>query len=683
MAEPSLEGLRLALLDGQGFSIRRSDDSESFNPLALPTHRIKAIEIDDARYIGRGESARLEFSPWLNALVGGRGTGKSTAIHALRLAARREHELANLEERSEPRLTFERFNRVPSHRMDKGGLQGSTEIRCTMMRDGVRHRLRWRQDGDGTVVEDDAGSGDWKPSLAQTVTPERFPVRIFSQRQIAALAGENQQALLQVIDEAAKTSRLHADLEEARNRFFASRTRIRELDGKLGRWDDLVVQRQDVERKLKRFEDAGHSMILAAFGRRRRQRTEADRQFEVSEEVAERIKALAAALHPEDLPDRLFDEGSEEDRQAVSIMAALAAGVRMAARDLRDAAKRLREIAEAQRKELSNSAWQAAVEQASNDYETLVVTLRGEGITDPNEYGRLVQDRQRIDSELKRLESLQAERDRLTEQSKAQLRKILETRRAVSATRDAFLSGTLAQNNFVRIRSRTYGDDPRVIERSLREKLDVLDDRFPNDILVMEDDCPKRGWVAGLLYGLPEDPTKRCSEIERRIEHFKQKMHDACLGQGGFGERFNNYLQREFERRPERLDSVLTWFPEDGLWVEYSRRGDGTDFQPIAQASAGQRSAAMLAFLLAHGEEPLVLDQPEDDLDNHLIYDLVVRQMRENKLRRQIIVATHNPNIVVNGDAEMLHALDFGSGQCRVVQSGSPQEEAMREEVCG
>ena len=48
---------------------------------------------------------------------------------------------------------------------------------------------------------------------------------------------------------------------------------------------------------------------------------------------------------------------------------------------------------------------------------------------------------------------------------------------------------------------------------------------------------------------------------------------------------------------------------------------------------AGQRSAAMLAFLLAHGEEPLVLDQPEDDLDNHLIYDLVVRQIRENKLQ--------------------------------------------------
>ena len=90
----------------------------------------------------------------------------------------------------------------------------------------------------------------------------------------------------------------------------------------------------------------------------------------------------------------------------------------------------------------------------------------------------------------------------------------------------------------------------------------------------------------------------------------------------------------------------------------------------------------MLAFLLAHGEEPLVLDQPEDDLDNHLIYDLIVRQIRENKLRRQIIVVTHNPNIVVNGDAEMLHVLDFIEGQCKVVQYGSLQQIAIREEIC-
>ena len=52
-------------------------------------------------------------------------------------------------------------------------------------------------------------------------------------------------------------------------------------------------------------------------------------------------------------------------------------------------------------------------------------------------------------------------------------------------------------------------------------------------------------------------------------------------------------------------DSLLYWFPEDGLDVEYSRTGDGKNFTPITQGSAGQRAAAMLAFLLAHSEKPL------------------------------------------------------------------------------
>ena len=190
----------------------------------------------------------------------------------------------------------------------------------------------------------------------------------------------------------------------------------------------------------------------------------------------------------------------------------------------------------------------------------------------------------------------------------------------------------------------------------------------------------RRGATRRLDGGLdgPQSPQK----VEARIQALKDRFADACAGWKEFGGHFNNYLVRECGRSPGFLDKLLTWFPEDALQVEYSRTGEGTDFHPIVQASDGQRSAAMLAFLLAHGDEPLVLDQPEDDLDNHLIYDLVVRQMQENKRRRQIIVVTHNPNIVVNGDAEMLHVLDFRGGQCRVVQGGALQDASLREEVC-
>ena len=82
------------------------------------------------------------------------------------------------------------------------------------------------------------------------------------------------------------------------------------------------------------------------------------------------------------------------------------------------------------------------------------------------------------------------------------------------------------------------------------------------------------------------------------------------------------------------------------------------------------------------GEPWIILDQPEDDLDNRLIYDLIVRQLRNIKSKRQVIVVTHNANIVVNGDAEFVLALDSAGGQTQQVASGSLQDAGLRSEIC-
>ena len=682
MARPSLEGLRLALLDGGGFSIRRSDEAEALDPFARPGHFVEAIEIDEARYMGRGKPSRLEFHPAFNVLVGGRGTGKSTVVHALRIASGRERELQNLDKASDPRVTFERFNRVPADRRSRGGLTERTVIRWTVMRDGVRHRVTWRRQENTISVEEDAGDSNWRAAAVQAVTPTRFPLRMFGQGQIAALAGENQQPLLQVIDDAADVAELRRALGEACQAFYASRARIREVEGQLVRRDGLVDEQQDVGRKLARFEDAGDRDVLAAYRQRNRQRREVDRQFEAAASMPARIEELVGELVADDLPDGLFVPDSADAPDVLDIVGRLAAGVDEAADRLRAAAQGLRDAIETQRAVLEKSDWRTVVDKARADYEKLVGDLRAEGVDDPSEYGRLVQERQRLDAEIERLDSLREERDRLIEQSRSRLQAVGAARRAVSDARIAFLENALARNRFVRIRSRLYGGNPQVVERSLRDALGVTDDRYREDILVMEGDRARKGEVARLLAGLPEDPDQRREAMEQRIERLKERMVAATAGNGDFGVFLNNYFQLECGERPELLDRLLTWFPEDELDVEYSRRGDGTDFRPIEQASAGQRSAAMLAFLLAHGEEPLVLDQPEDDLDNHLIYDLVVRQIRENKARRQLIVVTHNPNVVVNGDAEMLHVLDFRRGQCVVDRSGSLQDRELREEVC-
>ena len=681
MEKPSLEGLRLALLDGGGFSIRRSDELEPFDPFKTPEHFIEAVQIEDAQYMGLGQPAKLNFNPWFNALVGGRGTGKSTVVHTLRLAMRRELKSGDSEAIGHSRATFNAFNQIYDEQAGLGGLRNQTKIQLTVRRDGIPHRVLWRQGGGGTVVEEFSESEGWKKSATQTVTSDRFPMRIFSQGQIAELASEDRQELLDVIDEAAGVDALAVKLDQARSSFYATRAQIREIDDRLKRRDGLMIELEDVGRKLSRIEESGHAAILTAYRLRDRQSREVERQFKSAESAAQQIDDLAQDFLPEDIPDGTFNEDAEEDRKALESMTAIADAMRESSQILRDAANRLRQTTLERRDALAQSNWQTAMTQASASYENLVASLREEGVADPSEYGRLVQDRQRLDGELARIESEREERDRLIKQSQEQLKSVLESRRAMSDARTKYLSTALAQNGYVRIRIRPYGDVPRVVARSLREALGILDDRFQSDILVADEDT-SRGCIAQLLECLPSNYDKRRPKFETRLENLKQRFKSACKGQGDFSRRFINNLHNQFKQNPEFLDKLLTWFPEDGLTVEYSRYGNGKGFRPISQGSAGQRAAAMLAFLLAHGNEPLILDQPEDDLDNHLIYDLVVRQIQENKRRRQIIVVTHNPNIVVNGDAEMLHALDFQQEQCVVGQSGSLQDKDMREKIC-
>jgi energy-coupling factor transporter ATP-binding protein EcfA2 len=686
MGSPSLEGLRLALLDGNDVSIRRSDDAASgYSPYATPDHFIERVEIVSARYMGREATERLGFSPWFNALVGGRGTGKSTIVHFLRLAYRREGELARLGDIESVARTFERFNHSPKSRDDHGGLSGDnvTSVQVVVVRDGERYRLSWRQDGQGPAVEEEDGAG-WRPSSSQTITAERFPLRLFSQGQIAALSTEGTHALLDLIDQTVGAHTEKAAIQEEERRFLALRASVRDLAGKVAGRDALNVQLADVRRKLDRFEQQHHAEVLKAYQLRTRQEREIARQFDAAAEFAKRIDSLASELAPDDVPAGLFDEGNTADGSAIDLLNRLRDQVHRAAESVRATGKALADAVNGERDAITSTAWNSELQKTKLVYGDLIAALKAQGVADPSEYGKLVQDRQRLEGELAKLDSLERQRHQVETQAQDALGMLGAARRRLSDKRSDFLQQTLANNPFVRIVLEPYGRDPRVIERSLREVLGAQDDRFSDDILIVDAQGPKSGAVAGLIDKLPDDYEAARLDVEERLQALRASLKEGCEGLGklNFGGHFGNYLERQFKQRPEFLDRILVWYPDDSLKVEYSPKGDGSGFRPIGQASAGQRAAAMLAFLLAHGGEPIILDQPEDDLDNHLIYDLVVKQIRGGKHRRQIIAITHNPNVVVNGDAEMIHALDFRRGQCRVVERGCLQEKPMREEIC-
>jgi len=86
-------------------------------------------------------------------------------------------------------------------------------------------------------------------------------------------------------------------------------------------------------------------------------------------------------------------------------------------------------------------------------------------------------------------------------------------------------------------------------------------------------------------------------------------------------------------------------------------------FREIDDLSTGQQSTAVLHLLLLDNQDPLILDQPEDNLDNAFIAERIVAELRKAKLSRQFLFATHNANIPVFGDAEWIGVLSVEDGK--------------------
>jgi hypothetical protein len=88
--------------------------------------------------------------------------------------------------------------------------------------------------------------------------------------------------------------------------------------------------------------------------------------------------------------------------------------------------------------------------------------------------------------------------------------------------------------------------------------------------------------------------------------------------------------------------------------------GETENWQTLEALSTGQKATAVLLLLLLESEAPLIVDQPEDDLDNRFITDGVVPTMKSEKRKRQFFFSTHNANIPVLGDAELIIGLSTG-----------------------
>ena len=126
------------------------------------------------------------------------------------------------------------------------------------------------------------------------------------------------------------------------------------------------------------------------------------------------------------------------------------------------------------------------------------------------------------------------------------------------------------------------------------------------------------------------------------------------LDNAGFTAKEKIALARQIQP-PAWLD-LLLFDLKDLPVFEYQVRAD--DFMPFENASPGQHATALLSILLLQDGPPLIIDQPEDDLNMKIIND-IVETLWQAKTHRQVIFTSHNANLVVNGDAEFIICCDY------------------------
>jgi len=155
----------------------------------------------------------------------------------------------------------------------------------------------------------------------------------------------------------------------------------------------------------------------------------------------------------------------------------------------------------------------------------------------------------------------------------------------------------------------------------------------------------------------------------------------------------NNYLDFFSELKNDifSISNNVFWIGELRAWatrielfgLEFNinnREQNGNKkpiYKQVKELSLGQKVVAMLSFVLSYSEyskdyTPLLIDQPEDNLDNQYIYKNLVKDLRDMKGKRQVIIATHSSTIVTNAKAEQVIIMESDNEHGWIKETGYP-----------
>lgn len=677
LTTPDLQGLKLALAEPE-LSICRSDKSAGY-PQAFPKHWIQTLSMQGLDK--RRKPLTIDFNPWLNTIIGGRGSGKSSVVECLRLALGRGDEAKKmLEPEHEVSKAIGRFR--------EGMVRPTTELKVTVSGAGEMggvYRYDWTP--SGTLVQrPDADSPEqWTPTrIDSQAIPREFPVRIFSQKQIHALANKPE-GLLAYFDEPGKAhnqthqAATQREIAQLTSDFKRSRARLRQLREELKNWPQVKDQLAQIEQSLAAYARQGVSDTLLTLQKlRAEKRALTDFQTGLAHDVQQAASSVATPTLAEwqiRLPENASPEAAALAQTWHLARDALASQWQAIAGQL----KALQQRAHALQAAPEFAAWTAhstTMEQHCLQALEQVKTQLGGQLL---QVGVLQQQKEQLEQrdKLYAAKNLRLQEER--ELAANAYQDLIKAHSRITQARQAFVQSVVGDDGqaLLKITFQTAAQYDEKSKEALRGLLKLNGNAdYANGFLGSLDDEASTGIISAM------------AKAPERLHEFKKALQDLVskplepprkiLEAPVYGSRIQEALKSLSD---EQLDSLWTWFPEDRVDIKF-RIAAQDKWQDIADGSAGQQTGALLSFILNEGDEPLILDQPEDDLDNAMVYDLVVQQLRQNKARRQVIVVTHNANIVVNGDAELVIPMAFRGGQIQADTADGLQNLKIRQTIC-
>jgi PHP family Zn ribbon phosphoesterase len=608
MDSVGVSGLRQAFLDPES-RIAYEDPAERREGA-----RLLAVAWDGDFLSG----VRFPLNSELNCLIGGRGTGKSTVIESIRYAF-------DLGFRSE----------------DQDVVRAAEELRENAFRSGSKISVLVETESPARtryIVERTAPHApvvreyDGRPRPDLDAKSLVAPC-IYGQKEIYGIA-QNARARLEMLDGFAADDlrhvreREHELLDHIRDNgelILATRRRIDDAESKLADLPGLEEWRS-------RFREAGFEGLL----RERRLLDREQRLLDAADKgLVERDRKLAG-IDGSEQPlasaiggregDTLPNASIVDDAERVLDEADRAwdESVRLLRGHLNDARRRLADL---------RSKWDDQRAARQSEFDAALRDLQAKmPDVDPERY---------LDVE-RRIEQLTPLREAI-----AQLQERLSA--AYVSRAELLVELADARGEKHRVRQRATERLNKSLAGSLRVELTYQAER---DAFLARLSSLKTGTRANVLQALVNDPTFSPSEFVRHLRE------GTLVGAWGTPPGQAATLERALGE--ETLIELEALELSDGveLLLDVNVAGETRDYRPLSRLSPGQKSTAILLLVLQESNAPLLIDQPEDDLDNRFIYDDIVMRLKRAKPARQFLIATHNANIPVLGDAEQIIALD-------------------------